>query len=106
VGQVSGRDGQGLAADRRLTVNQETLNTAIPSWAIDSLLFGMPKYTSATKIWGRIVSVAMAAQERGWTPNEFVNEVTKTERRKNDIGQKRLLLLRPADSVAELPKSY
>lgn len=67
------------------------LNRAIPSWAIDWLLLGMPRYTPATKIWGRLVSIAMAAQERGWTQMEFINEVTKTERGTNEIGQKRLM---------------
>ena len=66
-------------------------NRALPQWFIDSLLFGMPKYASAPKIWGRMVSIAMSAQARGWTQMEFINEVTKTERRKNSIGQKRLM---------------
>lgn len=64
---------------------------ALPTWAIDSLVFGMSKYASATKIWGRIVSVAMVAQQRGWSQTEFVTEVTKTERRTNGICQKRLM---------------
>ena len=50
----------------------------------------MPKYTSAPKIWGRMLSIAMSAQARGWSRMEFINEVTKTERRKNAVGQKRL----------------
>jgi len=37
-----------------------------------------------------MVSIAMSAQARGWTQMEFINEVAKTERRKNSIGQKRL----------------
>ena len=69
---------------------EHTPNRALPQWAIDSLLFGMPKYTSAAKIWGRMLSIAMSAQARGWTRMEFFNEVTKTERRKNSVGQKRL----------------
>jgi hypothetical protein len=68
---------------------EHTPNRALPQLAIDLLLFGMPKYTSAPKIWGRMVSIAMSAQARGWTRMEFINEVTKTERRKNSIGQKR-----------------
>lgn len=66
-------------------------NRALPSWAIDALLFGMPKCTSAKKIWGKFVSVSMAAQERGWTQTEFESEVIKRERRKNKVGQKRLM---------------
>jgi len=69
---------------------EHTPNRALPQWAIDSLLFGVPKYTSAPKIWGWMVSIAMSAQARGWTQMQFINEVTKTERRKNAIGQKRL----------------
>jgi hypothetical protein len=69
---------------------EHTPNRALPQWAIDSLLFGMAKYTSAPKIWGRMLSIAMSAQARGWTRMEFFNEVTKTERRKNSVGQKRL----------------
>ena len=56
-----------------------------------ALLFGMPKYASAPKIWGRMLSIAMSAQARGWTWIDFFNEVTKTERRKNATGQKRLM---------------
>ena len=69
---------------------EHTPNRALPQWVIDWLLLGMPKYASAAKIWGRMVSIAMSAQARGWTQMEFINEVTKTERRKNAIGQKRL----------------
>ena len=69
---------------------EHTPNRALPQWAIDSLLFGTPKDTSAPKIWGRMLSIAMSAQARGWTQIQFINEVTKTERRKNSVGQKRL----------------
>jgi hypothetical protein len=81
--------------DRWITVieglpEEHTPNRALPQWAIDWLLLGMPKYASAAKIWGRMVSIAMSAQARGWTQMEFINEVAKTERRKNSFGQKRL----------------
>jgi hypothetical protein len=69
---------------------EHTPNRALPPWAIDFLLFGMPKYASAPKIWGQMLSIAMSAQARGWTRMEFINEVTKTERRKIRPGQKRL----------------
>lgn len=65
-------------------------NRAIPPWAINSLVDGLPKYTSARKIWGMMLRIAMSAQSRGWTRIEFVNEVTRTERRKNRIRQKRV----------------
>jgi hypothetical protein len=37
-----------------------------------------------------MLKIAMSAQARGWGQIEFFNEVTKTERRKNGIGQKRI----------------
>ncbi len=69
---------------------QPTPNRALPPWAIDELLFGMSKYASATRIWGRLLSIAMSAQARGWTQIQFTNEVTKIERRKDRTGRKRL----------------
>jgi hypothetical protein len=89
------RGEQGLAADRWLTViedlpEEHTPNRALPPWAIDLLLFGLPKYTSAPKIWGVMLKIAMSAQARGWGQTEFFNEVTKTERRKIRPGQRRL----------------
>jgi len=69
---------------------EHTPNRALPQWAIDRLLLGVPKYTSAPKISGWMLSIAMSAQARGWTQIQFINEVTKAERRKNAIGQKRL----------------
>jgi hypothetical protein len=69
---------------------EHTPNRALPTWAIDLLLFGMPKHTSSAKIWGVMLKIAMSAQARGWRQTEFFNEVTKTERRKNSTGQKRL----------------
>jgi IclR helix-turn-helix domain len=82
-------------ADRFLTVfealsEEHTPNRALPPWAIDSLLFGMPKYTSSATIWAQMLRIAMSAQARGWGRTEFFNEVTKTERRKIRPGQKRL----------------
>jgi hypothetical protein len=84
-----------VAADRWLTVIEDlpaehTPNRALPQWAIDSLLFGMLKYTSSAKIWGQMLKIAMSAQARGWSQTDFENEVTKVERRKNGMGQKLL----------------
>ena len=88
------RADRGLAADRWLTVieglpEEHTPNRALPQWAIDLLVFGMPQYTSAPKIWGQMLKIAMSAQARGWSQTDFENEVTKVERRKNSIDQKR-----------------
>jgi hypothetical protein len=66
-----------------------TPDRALPEWAIDLLMYGVPKYIPAPKIWGKVVSIAMSAQARGWTSIQFVNEVSKTERRKNKVGQRR-----------------
>jgi hypothetical protein len=72
-------------ADRWLTVIEDlpekhTPNRALPQWAIDSLLFGTPRYTSAPKIWGRMVSIAMSAQARGWTQMELRSPRTSAAR--------------------------
>lgn len=64
-------------------------NRALPQWAIDSLLFGMPTYTAAPKLWGKAVSIAMCAQARGWSRMEFINEFMSRTMRKNKAGQKR-----------------
>lgn len=66
-----------------------TPNRALPTWAIDQLMFGVPTYTPAPKIWGRAVSIAMCTQARGWTQMEFINEFMSRAMRKNKAGQKR-----------------
>lgn len=66
-----------------------TPNRALPSWAIDALMEGVPEYTSAPKTWGKAVSIAMCAQARGWTRMEFINEFMSRTMRKNRAGQKR-----------------
>jgi hypothetical protein len=68
---------------------EHTPNCALPTWAIDRLMFGLPQYTPATKIWGRAVAIAMCAQARGWTQMEFVNEFTSRTKRKNKARQYR-----------------
>jgi hypothetical protein len=47
------RGDQDPGADRWLTVDLAEVHTpdrALPQWAIDSLLFGMPKHSSSAKI--------------------------------------------------------
>jgi DNA-binding MarR family transcriptional regulator len=66
-----------------------TPNRGLPTWAIDTLMFGMPPLTPATRIWGKAVSIAMCAQARGWTQMEFINEFMSRTMRKNKAGQKR-----------------
>jgi DNA-binding MarR family transcriptional regulator len=65
-------------------------NRAVPQWAIDALVFGAPEHTSARKIWGRLLRIAMSAQARGWTRTDFINEVTKVELRKHGTRNKRV----------------
>lgn len=87
----------GLARAIPMTENEarpdgaKVLNRALPTWAIDALLIGMPEGASSRKVWGSLVRVSMAAQERGWTQTEFEAEVTKRERRKNAFGHRRLM---------------
>ncbi|KUI48418.1 hypothetical protein AU198_20825 [Mycobacterium sp. GA-1199] len=68
---------------------QHIPNRALPTWAIDTLIFGMPQYTSAQKIWGRAVAIAMCMQARGWTEAEYLTEFMSRPQRKNRAGQKR-----------------
>jgi hypothetical protein len=62
---------------------------ALPGWAIDLLVDGLPPYTPATRIWSTVVSIAMSAQARGWHYQGFIDEVTKEERRTNKARQRR-----------------
>ena len=64
-------------------------NRALPGWAIELLVDGLPPYTPATRIWSRVVGIAMSAQARGWHYQEFIDEVTKVERRTNKARQRR-----------------
>ena len=45
--------------------------------------------TDPRKVWGQCVSIGMSAYRRGWTRNEFVDEVTKCEKKKDARGRKR-----------------
>ena len=66
-----------------------TFDRALPTWAIDLLMDGMPEHTPASKIWGKAVAIAMSAQQRGWTQMGFINEFMARSMRKNKAGQKR-----------------
>jgi hypothetical protein len=65
-------------------------NRALPEWAIDKLVFGLRdgQDTDPRKVWGECVRIAMSAYRRGWTRNEFVDEVTKYEKKKDARGRK------------------
>ena len=67
-------------------------NRALPEWAIDKLVFGLREDQGGSdprKVWGECVSIGMSAYRRGWTRNEFVDEVTKYEKKKGARGRKR-----------------
>lgn len=68
-----------------------SLDRALPTWAVDRLLFGVPgcEQSDAKKVWGALVSIAMSAQRRGWSRAEFVSEVTRSERRRGINGTRR-----------------
>jgi hypothetical protein len=88
-------DGDRLAADSASAAAQHpgsgavAPNRALPTWAIDLLMFGVPTYTPATQIWGAAMRIAMCAQARGWSQTEYVNEFMSRTTRKNRAGQKR-----------------
>jgi hypothetical protein len=69
------------------------LDRALPTWAIDRLMFGVPdeQKPNATKVWGQFVSIAMSARPRGWTKAEFVNEVTRSDRRRDRNGTRKFM---------------
>ena len=67
-------------------------NRALPEWAVDKLVFGLREDQGGSdprKVWGEGVRIAMSAYRRGWTRNEFVDEVTKCEKKKDARGRKR-----------------
>lgn len=75
--------------DDQSAVEKAAPDRALPTWAIDRLMSGMPQYTSAPKIWGRAVAIAMCMQARGWTEVQCINEFMSRTQRKNKAGQKR-----------------
>src|SRR5882724_8805653 len=80
---------KGVELDDEAAVEEAALNRALPTWAIDTLMFGVPQYTSAEKTWGRAVAIAMCMQARGWTEAEYLTEFMSRPQRKNRAGQKR-----------------
>lgn len=68
-----------------------SLNPALPTWAIDTLMFGIATKDKpdATKVWAEFVRIAMSAQRRGWTRNDFLGEVTREDRGRDANGTRR-----------------
>ncbi len=62
---------------------EQELNRALPRWAVDAILFGLPvdEARDGRKVWGKCVSIAMCARRRGWTETDYVNEVARVESR-------------------------
>jgi hypothetical protein len=78
-------------SEKPLDEDTVVLDRALPTWAIDLLMFGMPESEKpdATKVWGAFVRIAMSARARGWTKVEFDSEVDRNERRKGKNGARR-----------------
>lgn len=77
------------SSSARLQGDDHAPDRALPQWAIDALLFGMPRLTPAPKLWGKAVSIAMCMQRRGWSEAEYISEFMSRTMRKNEAGQKR-----------------
>ena len=60
---------------------ERTLNRALPPWAVDAILFGLPGRDGrdSRRVWGKCVSIAMSAYRRGWSETDYVNEVARNE---------------------------
>lgn len=54
------------------------LNRALPGWAVDAILGGLPEPQARNRrqLWGMCVRIAMSAQRRGWNESEYLTEVT------------------------------
>jgi hypothetical protein len=57
------------------------LNRALPSWAVDAVRFGLKgkEGHDSRRVWGMAVSIAMSAQQRGWSEQDYVNEINRHE---------------------------
>ncbi len=57
------------------------LSRALPQWAVDAILFGLPGRDArdSRRVWGKCVSIAMSAYRRGWNETDYVNEVARNE---------------------------
>ena len=57
---------------------KRTLNRALPGWAVDAILFGLPDKEASDhrKIWTMCMRIAMSAYRRGWTESEYIVEIT------------------------------
>jgi len=62
---------------------------ALPTWAFDLLDDGIYGRTTATKVWGALMRIAMSAQKRGWGEIEFRIEVIERKKRRNRNGARR-----------------
>lgn len=53
------------------------LDRALPGWAVDCILFGIPddQARDRRKLWGACVRIAMSAQRRGWSESDYLTEI-------------------------------
>lgn len=54
------------------------LDRALPEWAVDIILFGIPEKDTGDRrqLFGPCVRIAMSAQRRGWNESEYLTEVS------------------------------
>jgi hypothetical protein len=60
------------------------LNHALPGWAVDAIIFGLPDKDAcdSRKVWGMCVRIAMSAHRRGWNESEYVVEITHEDKKR------------------------
>ena len=51
---------------------------ALPGWAVDTILFGIPEKEArdGRRMYGACVGIAMSAQVRGWGESEYLTEIS------------------------------
>jgi hypothetical protein len=58
------------------------INRALPAWILSVLRKGAPgARPKVSAVWGKVVTVAMSARRRGWTQDQFIQEMWSQETR-------------------------
>jgi hypothetical protein len=54
------------------------LNRALPGWAVDAIVFGLPRREARDRrrLWAMCMKIAMSAHRRGWTEAEYCTEIS------------------------------
>ena len=65
-------------------IGSRHLNRALPGWAVDAIIFGLPDKDArdGRKVWGMCVRIAMSAHRRGWNESEYVVEITHEDKKR------------------------